>query len=65
MVRDAVAKLVAKTQLTAEQALATIIRDSEQKRLATVDEVAAAVLQYAVPDCAVTGEHTMVMGELA
>lgn len=65
MVRDAVARLVAKTQLTAEQALATIIRDSGQKRLATVDEVAAAVLQYAVPECAATGEHTMVMGELA
>lgn len=65
MVSGAIDRLVRKTGLTAEQALATIIRDSGQKRLATVDEVAAAVLAYARPDCAVTGEHTTVMGEAA
>ena len=63
MVSDAIARLVQKTGLTAEQALATIIRDSGQQRLATVDEVADAVLAYASPSCAVTGEHTTVMGD--
>jgi 3-hydroxybutyrate dehydrogenase len=65
MVSGAIEKVVKKTGITPEQALATIIRDSGQKRLATVDEVAAAVLAYALPSCAVTGEHTMVMGDAA
>lgn len=65
MVRGAIEKLVAKTGLTPEQALAQIIKDSGQRRLATVDEVAAAVLAYALPACTVTGEHTVVMGESA
>lgn len=65
MVSGAIDKLVEKTGISPEQALATIIRDSGQRRLATVDEVAAAVLAYALPSCAVTGEHTMVMGEAA
>jgi 3-hydroxybutyrate dehydrogenase len=65
MVSGAIDRLVRKTGLDAAQALATIIRDSGQKRLATVDEVAAAVLAYALPSCDVTGEHTTVMGELA
>ena len=65
MVSDAIDRVVKKTGITPEQALATIIRDSGQKRLATVDEVAAAVLAYALPTCVVTGEHTTVMGEAA
>lgn len=65
MVSSAIDKVVKKTGISPEQALATIIRDSGQARLATVDEVAAAVLAYALPSCAVTGEHTMVMGEPA
>lgn len=65
MVSGAIAKLVTKTGLAPDQALAQIIKNSGQKRLATVDEVAAAVLAYALPTCAVTGEHTVVMGEPA
>ena len=53
------------TQARLEQALALIIKDSGQRRLATVDEVAAAVLAYALPACTVSGEHTVVMGESA
>lgn len=65
MVAGALERIVKRSGITAEQALAMIIRDSGQKRLATVDEVAAAVLAYAIPSCSVTGEHTTVMGEVA
>lgn len=64
MVSGAIERIVKRSNITPEQALAMIIRDSGQKRLATVDEVAAAVLAYALPTCTVTGEHTTVMGEV-
>ncbi len=64
MVTGAIERIVKRSGVTAEQALAMIIRDSGQKRLATADEVAEAVLAYALPTCPVTGEHMLVMGEV-
>lgn len=64
MVAGAIERIVKRSGITAEQALAMIIRDSGQQRLATVDEVATAVLAYAVPTCAVTGEQTVVLGDV-
>ena len=64
MVAGAIERIMKRSGITAVQALEMIIRDSGQKRLATVDEVAEAVLAYALPTCAVTGEHSMVMGEV-
>lgn len=63
MVHDAIAKVVAKTGITAAQALATILADAGQHRLVTVDEVAEAVLDYARPTGTATGEARPVMGE--
>ncbi len=65
LVRGSVERIVKKTGMTAEAAVALIIKDAGQKRLATVDEVAEAVLAYALPSCAVSGQHTVVMGEAA
>lgn len=63
MVRGAVTKIVAKTGIAADAAVATILKDSGQRRLATTDEVAEATLAFALPSCTVTGETTLVMGE--
>ena len=65
MVAGAIDRIVKRAGITAAQAMAAILGDAGQKRLATVDEVGAAVLAYALPTCTVTGEHTAVMGELA
>ena len=65
MVHDAIAKVVKKTGITAEHALATILADAKQRRLVTVDEVAQAVLSFALPDRTVSGETLAVMGEVA
>jgi hypothetical protein len=62
-VSGAVDRIVKKTGISSAQAIATIIAQSGQKRLATVDQVAAAVLAYALPSCEATGEHTVVMGD--
>jgi NAD(P)-dependent dehydrogenase (short-subunit alcohol dehydrogenase family) len=63
MVSGAVDRIVKKTGISADDAIATIISQSGQARLVTVDQVAAAVLAYALPSCEVTGEHTVVMGD--
>ncbi len=65
MVSAAIARVTQKTGIAPAQALATILRDAGQSRLATVDEVAEAVLAFAGPDCAVTGEARAVMGSPA
>lgn len=65
MVAKGIERIVKRSGITADQALAMIIRDSGQTRLATVDEVAEAVLVYSLPTCAVTGEHMTVMGDVA
>ncbi len=63
MVRGAVTKIVAKTGIATDAAVATILKDSGQRRLATTDEVAEATLAFALPSCTVTGETARVMGE--
>lgn len=62
LVTDSVARIVQKTGLSAPDALATILKDSGQPRLATVDEVAAATMRFALPSCVETGQHAVVMG---
>ena len=63
MVSGAVTKIVAKTGIATDAAVATILKDSGQRRLATTDEVAEATLAFALPSCTATGETTVVMGE--
>lgn len=63
MVSGAVTRLVAKTGIATEDAIATILKDSGQRRLATTDEVAEAALAFALPTCAVSGDTTLVIGE--
>lgn len=65
MVHDAIAKVVKKTGITAEHALATILADARQRRLVTVDEVAHAVLSFALPSRTVSGEALAVVGDPA
>ena len=62
MVHDAIAKVVQKTGISAEQALRTILSDARQDRLVTVDEVAHAVVAYALPSRIVSGEALAVTG---
>lgn len=63
MVSGAVTRIVAKTGIAADTAVATILKESGQQRLATVDEVAEAALAYALPSCTVSGETRPVMGD--
>ena len=63
LVSGAVTKIVAKTGLSADAAIATILENSGQHRFVTTDEVAEATLAFALPSCTVTGETTLVMGE--
>lgn len=63
MVGDAVQRIVRKTGITAEAAMATILKDAGQARLATTDEVAAAVVDFASPACTETGATRLIMGE--
>ena len=63
MIRGAVTQIVAKTGIATDAAVATILKDSGQRRFATTDEVADATLAFALPSCTVTGETTLVMGE--
>jgi len=65
LVSESVARIVTKTGLSAEQALATILKESGQRRLATVDEVAEAVMRFARPSGTETGQAAVVMGEPA
>ena len=62
MVSGAVTRIVHKTGIAAEAAVATILKDSGQARLATTDEVAEAVLAFSLPGCTVSGETLPVMG---
>lgn len=62
LVRDSVARIVAKTGLTTDQAMATILRDAGQSRLVTVDEVAEATLAFARPDATASGEAAVLLG---
>jgi DNA-binding phage protein len=62
MVHGAVEKLAAKTGLSAHDALAAILRDAGQPRLVTADEVAAAVLAFALPTTTAVGETRALMG---
>ncbi len=65
MVSRAVTRVVDKTGIAAHDAIATILKDSGQRRLATTDEVALATLAFALPTCTVSGETTLVMGDPA
>ncbi|MDQ8152355.1 MAG: SDR family NAD(P)-dependent oxidoreductase, partial [Gemmatimonadota bacterium] len=62
MVHGAVEKLTAKTGLSAHDALDAILRDAGQPRLVTADEVAAAVLAFALPTTTAVGETRSLMG---
>ena len=62
MVHGAVEKLTAKTGLSAQEALAAILRDAGQPRLVTADEVADAVLAFTLPTTTATGETRALMG---
>ncbi|MBI1944209.1 MAG: SDR family oxidoreductase [Deltaproteobacteria bacterium] len=63
LVQHAVRRIVDKTGRSADDAVAALLKDAGQHRLIGVDEVAAAVLAFARPDCTVSGEARRVMGE--
>lgn len=63
MVHGAVARLSAKTGITAPDAVAAILRDAGQARLVTADEVAAAVRTFCLPSSTAAGETRALMGE--
>jgi NAD(P)-dependent dehydrogenase (short-subunit alcohol dehydrogenase family) len=62
MVHGAVQKLSAKTGLSAQDAIAAILRDAGQPRLVTPEEVADAVLAYCLPTTTASGEARALMG---
>lgn len=63
LVRDALVKISTKTGLSADDALATILRDAGQSRLITPREVAAAVLAFCAPNDTTTGQAIALLGE--
>lgn len=62
MVHGAVQKLSAKTGLSAQDAIAAILRDAGQPRLVTPEEVAAAVLAFCLPTTTASGESRALLG---
>ncbi len=62
LVTGAIERITTKTGLSAEEALALMLRDAGQTRLVTLDEVAEAVLAYCDPANRATGEARALMG---
>lgn len=63
MVDEGVARIVAKTGRTEEEALQSILADAGQTRLVTPEEVAEAVVAYCRPTSTANGEARPLMGE--
>jgi NAD(P)-dependent dehydrogenase (short-subunit alcohol dehydrogenase family) len=63
LVSGSLTKIAAKTGLSEEQALAAILKDAQQPRLVTAQEVADAVVAFTLPDAGKrNGETRVLMG---
>lgn len=63
LVSGSLTRIAAKTGLSEEQALAAILKDAQQPRLVTTQEVADAVVAFTLPDAGTrTGETRVLMG---
>ena len=64
LVTGSIAKISAKTGRSRDEARALILQDAGQPRMVTPEEVAAVVLEFALPSAAArTGETVVLMGE--